>query len=168
MKIIINEPNDIIQYNYDFYLVGFPTIGYTLDHMNQKKYGMWDMGMGDLSISTIIPDIIKPWRIKDREDYFREFVEFCSIGISRQVICTNTKNLLNFNYLEYYKKYQEARAHLSTTEQMRFRLDLLFQFNIVSICTFLGLSDKKLKNEDFIVIGAINRLNAKINHETSK
>jgi hypothetical protein len=164
----INEPNDIIQYNYGFYLVEFPTIGYTLDHMNEKKYGMWNMGMDKLSISTVVPDIIKPCRIKDREEYFREFVEFCSIGISRQVVCTNTKNLLNFNYLDYYKKYQEARVRLSTNEQICFRLDLLFQFNIISICTFLGLSEKKLKNEDFIVRGAINRLNAKINHEASK
>lgn len=160
--------NEIIQHNYDFYLVESPYSGYDLDSMSliNKEFPFQDTYILPLDFS-----VFRKGREKWRDEVFQGYFEFCLIGCSRHIVSSNIKNLLNFDYLEYIKKYNNKREYLQNTSncaELIYRLDLLYRFNIDSICTFLGLSEYKLKKENCIVNGVINRLNLKIKHETSK
>lgn len=163
----ISTYTDIIQYNYNFHLVEFPSFGYTLEHIDQKNKIM-STSFPNLSVLPLDHKIFRDWNKEWRSEVFNDFFEFCSVGTSRHVVCTNVNNLLNFDYLKYLKSYKKIKSSVQIESDMVFRLDLLFKFNIMSISSFLGISENKLKNKDFIIRGAINRLNQKINHETSK
>lgn len=157
---LINERSEIIQIDYDFYLIPTSCRLALKDNRIKTKHMLIDYGLKgfDLDYKNAIQEV-NHYTLKRTKYKTQRPLEICFNDIYR----FNTKSFMNFNYKKYIENYNIA---LKKYPSHKDSLYYLKEINLNIICDFYEIDIDVLKKQNFNRFRyAIKALNNKITNK---